>query len=106
VISQNYLDTLDLHGPENTNILAIITSIYDIGCFFGALVAFTLGEKIGRKWSIMVGTTTMAVGAILQISAFSRPHMIVGRIVAGMGNGINTATVRGPNSTFLCFLTE
>lgn len=49
VISQDYLNTLDLHGPENTNTLAIITSIYDIGCFFGALVAFTMGETIGRK---------------------------------------------------------
>ena len=41
----------------------------------------------------MVGTTTVAVGAILRISAFSRPHMIVDRVVAGIGDGINTATV-------------
>lgn len=34
----------------------------------------------------------MAAGAILQISAFGVPQMIVGRIVAGIGNGINTAT--------------
>ncbi|KAF3067099.1 Sugar transporter STL1 [Daldinia childiae] len=34
----------------------------------------------------------MSVGAILQTSSFSVPHMIVGRIVTGIGNGINTAT--------------
>ena len=34
----------------------------------------------------------MTVGAILQISAYSVTQMIVGRIVAGIGNGINTAT--------------
>ena len=34
----------------------------------------------------------MTVGAILQISAYSVAQMIVGRIVAGIGNGINTAT--------------
>jgi MFS family permease len=99
VISQDYLDTLRLHGPGKTNVLAIIMSIYDIGCLFGALIAFTLGERMGRKWSIMLGTSTMAVGAVLQISAFSRLHMIVGRIVAGIGNGINTATVSKRSDT-------
>jgi hypothetical protein len=39
------------------------------------------------------------VGAVLQISAFSRLHMIVGRIVAGIGNGINTATVSKRSDT-------
>ena len=34
----------------------------------------------------------MSVGAILQIAAYSRAQMIVGRIVAGLGNGMNTAT--------------
>lgn len=34
----------------------------------------------------------MSMGAILQISSYSVPQMIVGRIVAGLGNGLNTAT--------------
>ena len=34
----------------------------------------------------------MSIGAILQISAYSTSQMIVGRIVAGLGNGLNTAT--------------
>ncbi len=36
--------------------------------------------------------TVMSCGAILQISSYSVAQMIVGRIVAGIGNGINTAT--------------
>lgn len=35
----------------------------------------------------------MVVGAILQASAFSLAHLIVGRIITGMGNGLNTSTV-------------
>ena len=35
----------------------------------------------------------MIIGAILQSSAFSLPHFIAGRIVTGMGNGLNTSTV-------------
>ncbi len=34
----------------------------------------------------------MAVGAVLQIAAYGVPQMIVGRIVGGIGNGMNTAT--------------
>jgi MFS family permease len=34
----------------------------------------------------------MSIGAIIQIASFGVPEMIVGRIVAGIGNGINTST--------------
>lgn len=36
----------------------------------------------------------MVVGASLQACAYSLPHLIVGRIVTGIGNGMNTSTVR------------
>jgi MFS family permease len=35
----------------------------------------------------------MATGALLQATAFHLPHFIVGRIVTGVGNGMNTSTV-------------
>ncbi|KAK6957984.1 hypothetical protein Daesc_000776 [Daldinia eschscholtzii] len=92
VISKDYLDVHNLNGPENTSLLSIITSIYTIGCFLGAITAFYIGEAIGRKKTVLVGTAIMSVGAVLQTSSFSVPHMIVGRIVTGIGNGINTAT--------------
>ncbi|KAI0391645.1 sugar transporter [Xylariaceae sp. FL0594] len=92
VITQDYLDVHGLNGPERINTLSIITSIYTIGCFLGALAAFTAGERLGRKKTIVVGTAVMSVGAVLQTSSFSVPHIIVARIVTGVGNGINTAT--------------
>ncbi|TGJ86216.1 hypothetical protein E0Z10_g2514 [Xylaria hypoxylon] len=56
---------------------------YDQGVF---------SEKLGRRKTIIIGTVIMAIGAVLQTSSFSVPHMIVARIVTGIGNGINTAT--------------
>jgi MFS family permease len=35
----------------------------------------------------------MTVGAALQCSAFSLDHFIVGRVITGVGNGLNTSTV-------------
>ncbi|KAJ5097334.1 general substrate transporter [Penicillium angulare] len=92
VITQNFLEVHDLVGPTKTKTLSTVTAIYDVGCFIGAIVAFTIGETLGRKKSIIVGTIIMAIGTILQASSFSLEQMFVGRVVLGIGNGINTAT--------------
>ena len=72
--------------------IGTVVAIYDIGCFFGAVSAAWLGEVLGRRKSVLVGTTIMTIGAVLQIASYGVPQMIVGRIIAGIGNGINTAT--------------
>lgn len=72
--------------------IGTITALYDIGCFAGAIAAVAFGEMLGRKKSILWGTTIMTIGAILQITAYSPGQMIAGRIIAGIGNGMNTST--------------
>lgn len=72
--------------------IGTVTAIYDIGCFIGAIMAIWAGEALGRKKTILLGTTIMIVGAILQIASFSLAQMFVGRIIAGIGNGLNTST--------------
>jgi MFS family permease len=89
-VTDDFLDTLGIRN--NVSMKSTVTAIYDIGCFFGAIAAFVFGDYLGRKKTILVGTTIMSVGALLQCTAYSVPHMIVGRIVAGIGNGMNTAT--------------
>lgn len=79
VVTQDYINQLNL--GNNASLLSTITAIYDIGCFFGAIMAVAIGEPLGRKNSIMLGTTIMSVGAILQCTAFGVPQMIVGRSV-------------------------
>lgn len=83
VITKNFLETHNLVGPSKTKELSTVTAIYDVGCFFGAIFAFTIGERLGRKKAILVGTTVMAVGAILQATSYSLPQMFVGRIILG-----------------------
>jgi MFS family permease len=80
-------------GIENDATLqSTVTAIYDVGCFVGALLTIWIGDPLGRKNTVLVGTTVMSVGAILQFTAFGLPQMFVGRVVAGIGNGINTST--------------
>jgi MFS family permease len=92
IVTRDFLRVHNLAGDEHTSLLGTVTAIYDVGCFFGAILAAWLGEKIGRKKSVLIGTTIMSMGAILQVASISTPMMITARIIAGIGNGINTST--------------
>ncbi|KAL0562673.1 hypothetical protein V5O48_019410, partial [Marasmius crinis-equi] len=81
-------------GNPDANLQGTIVSLYDIGCFAGAMSTFVLGkcERFGRKKTFIVGVIIMSIGAILQTAAFGVSLMIVARLITGFGNGINTAT--------------
>ncbi|KAF5857216.1 hypothetical protein ETB97_006058 [Aspergillus alliaceus] len=70
-----------------------ITATYDLGCFLGAIACMALGDYFGRRLSITLGCFILTVGAVLQASSYHSAQMIVGRFVAGVGNGINTTSI-------------
>jgi len=92
IVTDDFLVLHDLVGPSRTSVLSTVTAIYNVGCFLGAVLAFWVGEKIGRKKAVILGTIIMTVGALLQTTSYSLPQMFVGRIILGIGNGINTST--------------
>lgn len=92
VISPDYLKVHNLVGPTKTTLLGTVTAIYDIGCFLGSILAFWIGEKLGRKKTILLGTSVMLVGAVLQTSSYSVAQMITARVISGIGNGLNSST--------------
>ena len=59
----------------------------------GAISGFFVGDIIGRRKTIVLGCIIVIVGGILQATANTVAHMIVGRIVTGVGTGLNTTTV-------------
>ena len=69
-----------------------VTSVYDLGCFAGAAGTLFIGEKLGRKRMLVLGTIVMAMGIMVQTGATRMAHLLWGRFVAGLGNGANTAT--------------
>lgn len=88
------IDTVN--NPNNTHISTIqgiSVASYNVGCFFGAIVTIFIGDLLGRRKMIFLGSCIMVVGAILQCTAFHLAHLIVGRIITGFGNGMNTSTV-------------
>lgn len=92
------INTVDEHisdavkASRSTN-QGIAVASYNLGCFFGSILTIFIGNPLGRRKTIFCGCVTMATGALLQATAFELPHFIVGRIVTGIGNGMNTSTV-------------
>lgn len=71
----------------------IAVASYNLGCFCGAIACIFIGNPLGRRKTIFLGTCIMVVGAILQASSYQLAQFIIGRIVTGLGNGLNTSTV-------------
>ncbi|KAI0389521.1 sugar porter family MFS transporter [Xylariaceae sp. FL0594] len=82
---------------DNSTIQGLVTAIYEIGCLMGAMFILMVGDQLGRRRAIIAGGLIMIVGAVIQCTPYkgksSLAHFIIGRIVTGVGNGINTSTI-------------
>jgi MFS family permease len=83
-------DTFDSPGAT---MIGVIVSLMEIGAFLGSVSSAFFGERIGRRKSIAVGVVILILGALLQATAYHRSHLIVGRVVSGVGLGIVNSTV-------------
>lgn len=76
-----------------------VAYVYAVLCVEGAdgltveIVNFIAGEKLGRRRTIWLAMTVVIIGATLQASAFTVAHLVVGRIITGVGTGLKTSTV-------------
>lgn len=80
-------------------------SVYEVGCFLGALLAFFIGEWMGRRRMMAVGGVVMIIGTIISVTSFGPGdasgrgnaagfgQFIFSRVFTGVGNGMNTATI-------------
>lgn len=91
------ITTANGYSAAEANHVSIIQGIsvasYTLGSLVGAVLTIFIGDILGRRRMIFLGVSIMIVGAALQCSAFTLSHFIVGRIITGVGNGMNTSTV-------------
>ncbi|KAF3008319.1 hypothetical protein E8E14_006974 [Neopestalotiopsis sp. 37M] len=88
LVSDDFLELFP--QTSNANISGIVTSCFLLGAFFGAILAFVLGDKLGRKKTIVLGHAFNFTGALLQCLSWSLPQMIIGRLVNGFGMGMTS----------------
>jgi MFS family permease len=90
IISPWFLKTF--HHPNST-LLGTVSATYNLGGFAGSLVAFFIGDNLGRRWTILSGTAITIIGAIPFACATDITQLLAGRIVCGIGVGLMTSTV-------------
>ncbi|KAM3423967.1 hypothetical protein BST61_g1360 [Cercospora zeina] len=66
-----------------------IVSTFQAGTFFGALLTFPVGERIGRKNAILVASIIFLIGGSIMTAASGMIGLIyTGRAIAGFGIGM------------------
>ncbi|KAI6778714.1 Quinate permease-like protein [Emericellopsis cladophorae] len=88
---QEAIDYESFSTVEQANIKANVSAMVQIGSVGGALIAFTICDRIGRIWATRVLTTIWAVGiAIFMVTGVkgNLGGIYAGRFIAGLGVGM------------------
>lgn len=75
-------------ATKDANVSGITSSCFFLGAGAGAMAAFVLGDRLGRRRTIALGLLCNAVGAILQTLSWHLAQMTIGRLVNGFGIGL------------------
>ncbi|KAI1608408.1 general substrate transporter [Exophiala viscosa] len=88
--NENWLN--QFHHPNDTK-TGILVSCYCLGALCGCGLNFFIGDYFGRRKMMWLAMSFVIVGASLQCSAYTVPHLVIGRIITGFGTGIDSSTV-------------
>lgn len=85
-------------GPDGEYMIttsqdSLVTSILSVGTFVGALLAYPIGDRFGRRIGIMIACGIFSVGVALQTASTKIPMFVAGRIFAGLGVGVASCLV-------------
>ena len=99
ITATGFLETLP-QVDNNATLLGFVVAVYVLGCAGGAAFCMLLGDKLGRKKCCFLGGFIVMIGVIFLTTTYKTPgnggalaQFLIGRIVAGFGNGINMASM-------------
>lgn len=81
----------DLGLSERQN--SLVNAGMPLGAVGGALILSPTNEYFGRKWAILISIMLYTVGAALEAGSINFGMMVAGRVVLGMGVGLEGGTV-------------
>ncbi|KAE9374970.1 general substrate transporter [Stipitochalara longipes BDJ] len=81
------------HHPKGA-LLGFMSASYPLGAILSTPFSAPISDRLGRRWSILIGSIIMIVGVVMQTAAHAFPLFVVGRIVVGFG--ITLALTAGP----------
>lgn len=54
----------------------MVVSLYDVGCFFGAISLGYLADPLGRERTLALACLVFTIGAILQAASYSIAQIV------------------------------
>ncbi|KAI5204437.1 general substrate transporter [Aureobasidium subglaciale] len=78
---------------NDATIQGVVIASFELGALVGALSCLDIGDRLGRRSTVWVGMAFMLVGGALQCSAWSVAQLTVGRVISGIGLGLQVATI-------------
>jgi sugar porter (SP) family MFS transporter len=88
------LDGIQKELSVGTFLLEVITSWVTLGAMAGALVAGSLADRRGRRWTIVAAAVLFTAGALVEAFAPGSIVLVIGRLLVGFGVGV--ASVAAP----------
>ncbi|CAO1635143.1 unnamed protein product [Sympodiomycopsis kandeliae] len=82
-----------LNDQFDSAIQGAVVAIYEIGALIGSLIVLWKGDVMGRRTSIAIGASIMTIGAVIMTASYEIGQFTAGRIITGIGNGMNTSTI-------------
>lgn len=76
-----------------TKQVSLVSSGVPLGAVGGALILGPLNEAVGRRMAIIVSLVLYTIGAALEAGAISFGMMVAGRVILGLGVGLEGGTV-------------
>lgn len=96
-LDQSLISGANLFFPAalglNDRQVSLVNSAMPLGAVGGAVLLIPANEYLGRRKAIILSTVLYTLGAALMAGSFNYGSIVAGRVVMGLGVGIETGTV-------------
>lgn len=96
-LDQSLISGANLFFPADLGLndrqVSFVSASMPLGAVAGAVLLIPSNEYLGRRNAIILSTVFYTLGAALQAGAFNYGIIISGRVIMGLGVGIETGTV-------------
>jgi len=74
---QAHMGDYDSTRPQDQSRKGWLTSILELGAWFGTLLSGFMAETASRKYGILIAVTVFIIGVVIQASAISAGHSAI-----------------------------
>ncbi|KAJ6442403.1 quinate permease [Purpureocillium lavendulum] len=91
IARKSFTESFSILKQDAADISSNITSAFQAGAFFGAIICFLVTEKVGRKVALQSSVLLFLVGAVLMVAATHQLSLIFPSYIAEL----SVASIRG-----------